>query len=411
MSPEVSDSGRLAAGPLVTTHRLLAAFDRDAKGLEWLHGDLFDSRPEVALSAMNALGSLANPASFTFVTRVLATATGELSVAALRALGKIRHPGSARALVNLLKTTREEALRREILDALANAVPKDHELAGFVRQIAHSPLASAGARAHAVGILLRLRGEAALDELLADSREEILDQVLRSSAETPALVAKVVERCSSQYRHLPARTRVSLVSVALTQDLDATAGLLRDALSDPVADVRRAAYVGTAVFPHHTRLFQTVIEGLLGRAEANAAIEDEVHELIGRMARTEGAPRAVPVTVRARVITSITEHFNKLREEGRHISSDSHELGWLIMRSKEYLEYYCDEEFKAALLRYLKGASTDSEDDLLKKLKATAVRVEVRHFDGYTALAEVIKNPQRTGMGLVARELALAKPG
>jgi class 3 adenylate cyclase len=411
MSPDSAEAPRLAAEPLLTTHRLLAAFDRDGKGLEWLHGDLFDSRPAVALSAMEAVGALANTASFTFVTRMLSSASRELSMAAVRALGRIRHPGSARALVDLLKTSRDETLRREILNALTEAVPKDHELAAFVRQIARSPLASAGARAHAVGLLLRLRGEAAFEEVLADSREETVDQVLRSAAEMPALAARAVLQYAPQYRHLPARTRAALISVALTQDVEGVAGLVRDALADPVADVRRAVYVGTAVAPHHSKLFQTIIESLLGRAEGTASLEDDVHELIERMAGTEGAARTATVPLRGRVITFITEHFSKLREEGRHIASDSHELGWLIMRSKEYLEYYCDEEFKAALLRYLKGASTDSADDLLKRLKATAVRVEVRHFDGYTALAEIVKNPQRTGMGLVARELALAKTG
>jgi len=411
MSPGAPESLRLAIEPLVTTHRLLSAFDRDARGLEWLHGDLFDSRAEVALSAMDAVASLANPASFTFVTRVVSSASGELQTAAVRALGTVRHPGSARALVELLKTTRDEGLRREILDALASAVPKDRELAGFVRQIARSPMASAGARAHAVGLLLRLRGDAALDELLADSHEETVDQVLRSALDMPTLAPRAVEHYAPQYKHLPARTRAALVSVALTQDLEASAALLREALADPVADVRRAGYAGIAAAEHHLKLFPTVIESLLGRAESNAALEDEVHEAVSRMASTEGAARAVPVALRGRVITFINEHFRKLREEGRHIASESHELGWLIMRSKEYLEFYCDEDFKAALLRYLKGASTDTEDDLLKRLKATAVRVEVRHFDGYTAFAEIIKNPQRTGMGLVARELALAKPG
>ena len=117
------------------------------------------------------------------------------------------------------------------------------------------------------------------------------------------------------------------------------------------------------------------------------------------------------MALRSRLLSLVDELFNKLREEGRHISSDSHELGWLITRSKEYVEFYCEEDFKAALLRFLKGASTDTEDELLKKLKATAVRVEVRHFDGYTALAEIIKNPQRAGIALVARELALTKVG
>ncbi|HTP58778.1 MAG TPA: hypothetical protein VMM82_07665, partial [Spirochaetia bacterium] len=201
------------------------------------------------------------------------------------------------------------------------------------------------------------------------------------------------------------------ISVALTQDLAELPGLVRDALADSVADIRRAVYVGAAVASHHGKLFPTLVEGLLGRAESTAVLEDDVHELIERMSATEGSSRLVPVTLRGRLTAFVTEQFSKLREEGRHIASDSHELGWLIMRSKEYLEYYCDEEFKGALLRYLKGASTDSMDDLLKKLKASAVRVEVRHFDGYTALAEVIKNPKKAGIGLVARELALVKTG
>jgi class 3 adenylate cyclase/HEAT repeat protein len=411
MSPGAQESPRLGAEPLKTTHRILETFDRNAGGLEWLHGDLFDSRADVALSAMGAVASLANPSSFPFITRVLAAGGGDMQIVAVRALGKIRHPGSGRALVELLKTTRDETLRREILDALAEAVPKDRELAGFIRQITRSPLASPGARAHAVGLLLRLRGEAALDELLADSREETVDQILRSAAEMPVLVARAVEKYAPQYGHLSARTRAALVSAALTQDLEAAGGVLHGALNDPVAEVRRAAYVAIATAAHHQKLFPLVIESLLGKTETSTALEDEVQEAIDRMARVEGAAASVPAALRGRVVSLIGELFGGLREEGRHLSDESHELGWLIVRSKEYVEYYFEEDFKATLLRYLKGASTDTEGDLLKRLKATAVRVEVRHFEGYTALAEIIKNPQRTGMALVARELALTKPG
>jgi hypothetical protein len=136
-------------------------------------------------------------------------------------------------------------------------------------------------------------------------------------------------------------------------------------------------------------LFQTVIENLIGKAESDTTMEDEVLELIGRMVHTDGAARAVTTALRSRLMKFITEHFTKLCEGGRRISSDSHELGGLIMLSRDYLEYYCDEELKAALLRYFKGVSTNSASDLLKRLKATAVRVEVHHFDGYTALADL----------------------
>ena len=405
------DSTRLGAESLKTTHRLLAAFDREKKGLEWLHGDLFDSRQEVALSALDAVGTIADPSSYGHLTRLLASAPDAVRLAAVRALGKLKHPGSARALVNLLKTARGEGLRREILDSLAVAVPADHELAAFVRQVARSPMSSAAGRAHAVGLLLRLRGEAALDELVADTREETVDQVLRSAAEFPALAAKAVEHYAPLYAKFHARARVALTTLALGSALDASGAVLRCALSDTVADVRRAAYTAIATAPHHARFFGEIVELLLGHAEANTALEEEVHLAIERMAKTPGAADSVPGPTRARAIGRIGDTFRKLREEGRQIASDSHELGWLITRSREYMEYYCDEDFKGALLRFLRGASTDTEEDLLKRLKATAVRVEVRHFDGYTSLAEIIRNPRRAGMSLVARELTLTRHG
>jgi class 3 adenylate cyclase len=81
------------------------------------------------------------------------------------------------------------------------------------------------------------------------------------------------------------------------------------------------------------------------------------------------------------------------------------------MRSKEYVEYYFDEESKAALLRWLKGTSSDTTEGLLKILKSTSIRVEMRHFDGYQTLTDLIKNPRRSGIALVARELAIARTG
>ncbi len=406
---EAQEAQRLGVEPLRTTHRIFAAFDREATALEWLHGDLFDAREEVALSALEAVRVIASPASFAHLTRLLASAPEPVKLAAVRALGGIKHPGSPKALVNLLKTARGEGMRREILDALAEAVPKDKELAGFIAQIARSPLSSAGSRAHAVGLLLRLRGEAALDDILADGREETIDQVLHSAADIPALAPPVVERYAPLFGKLHARARVSLMSLALAGTQDVAASVLRAALSDTVADVRRAVYIAIGTGAHHVRLFGQAVELLLTHAEANTALEDEVYAAIERMARTAEAAGAVPMQLRMRVISRISDLFRLLREGGRQIASDSHELGWLIMRSKEYMEYYCDEDFKTALLRFLRGASTDTEEDLLKRLKATAVRVEVRHFDGYTSLAEIIRNPKRAGMSLVARELSLTQ--
>ena len=266
MSPGVPDSPRLGVEPLVTTHRLIAAFDRDARGLEWLHGDLFDSRPRVALSAMEAVAALANPASFPYVTRVLAS--GGAGAHRCRRTGPGQDP-SPRLRPRLGGHAEDDAGGRPAPGDPGRIwpprFPRTASLRALCARLPASPMAPAGARAHAVGLLLSLRGEAVLDELLEDSREETVDQVLRSAGETPALVEKAVERYAPQYKHLPARTRAALVSLALTQDLAPTGDVLREALVDPVADVRRAAYAGIATAAHHAKLFPMVIECLLGQ--------------------------------------------------------------------------------------------------------------------------------------------------
>ena len=184
----VSESGapRLEIEPLLTTHRIFEAFDGKKKGLEWLHGDLFDSRLPVALSALEAVGAIGDARSLPHLARLLGSAPEPVQCGAARAIGRLRLPAGVALLVKLVKTTRSEKLRREVLSALAIGAPQDQDVAGFLRQVARAPLASASARAHAAALLLQIGGESALDELLSDSREEILFQVLLSVSEGAA---------------------------------------------------------------------------------------------------------------------------------------------------------------------------------------------------------------------------------
>jgi class 3 adenylate cyclase len=409
-SPD-AESPRLPVEPLLTTHRIFEAFDAQKKNLGTLHGDLFDSRPAVALSALEAAGKLADTRSFPYVARLLAGAQEEVQAACVRALAPIAHPDVPKLLRNLARTARGEKLRREILAALSLAAPGDKDVAATIRQAVRAPMGSAGSRAHAAGLLLKMGGELALEELLSDAREEVLDRIIASAAENPVLLPRTVAHCAPLYQRLAARNRVVLVGLAGARPLPQSAGILREALGDSNAEVRRAAYAVLGTEPHQVPWFSEIVLKMAGAVELNPALEDEAQAAISRMAGAPDARAAVQPAVRAAVMSKIAELHGQLTASGRKVSSDTHELGWLITRSKEYLEYYGDEELKAALLRWLKGASQDTPADLMKMLKGTAVRVEVRHFDGYSALADLIKNPKRTGIALVARELALAKTG
>ncbi|HEY9593386.1 MAG TPA: adenylate/guanylate cyclase domain-containing protein, partial [Spirochaetia bacterium] len=378
---------------------------------ECLHADMFDARASVALSALAAVGALGDARSYPYVARLATNAQEEVQCAAVKALGSIPHTGVVKLLIEMLKTTRTEKLRREILSSLCTAAPRDKNIVGIVRSAARTPMGSAAARAYAAGLFLRVGGELALEELLVDARDEILDQVLTSASRDPGLVSRAVAHCAPLYARLPARNRATLVTLAASQQLTESPRILHDALGDPHAEVRRAAYAALGTGAHQVPWLSNVVSQMSQLVETNPALEDEAQQAITRMGGLKGAGESVSMNVRVALMSRVSELHKALAAEGRKVASESHELGWLIMRSKEYVEYYCDDEFKAGLLRWLKGASSDTEEGLLKMLKATAVRVEVRHFDGYSAVADLIKNPKRNGITLVTRELAVAKTG
>ncbi len=256
-------------------------------------------------------------------------------------------------------------------------------------------------------------------------------QILRSAAEycrgTWRLIPRTVAYCAPLFANLPVADRALLAGLAARQALPESAAVITRALADPHVEVRRAAYACIGTEPHHAALIPDIVDHLAGSVEETPSIEDEVQQALARLAKIGAgaivsgglgatvpggfAPEVIPHAVRAKVIARIGDLYRQLSAEGRHVSSDTHELGWLIMRSKEYLEYYGNEDFKAALLRWFKGASQDTTDTMLRMLKATSSRVEVRHFDGYSALSDLIKNPRRTGIALVGRELVLVKMG
>ena len=98
----------LALEPVLSTHRVFEAMDPKRAGLEILHADLFDARPQVVLSALAAVGALGDERSFTVVARVFAAAGEDLRCAAARTLGKLRGSAAPRLLLDAVRTARSE---------------------------------------------------------------------------------------------------------------------------------------------------------------------------------------------------------------------------------------------------------------------------------------------------------------
>jgi class 3 adenylate cyclase/HEAT repeat protein len=393
-----------------TTHRILAACDPQRRGIALLHADLFDARPAVARSAIEAVGKLADPSSIPHLLRLLAAPDEDLACAAAASLGRIRHPNVATVLVGLLKTTQSDRLREACLSALADAGLATAETAELARRTARSPLVPAPSRAYAAGVLFTIAGPGCLEELVADGHGEVLELLLERTAGDGVAARRLLALLAPAWPRLSPRLRAALTSFAAALPERETAAVLRAAIADPSDEVRRAAYAAVGTHPHHAAMLNTLVDALAGAEEGSPALEDEAVQAVARLAPLAGEGR-IEDEVRDKVRRLVAELFRAVSASELRVESEAHELGWIIRRSCEYLEYYGDDELKAAILRHLRGGSETGAADLARRLKATAVRVEVRHFEGYSALGELIKNPQRHGVGLIIREMTRVRTG
>ena len=395
---------------LITTHRILASLDTQHRGLPSLHADLFDARPAVALSAISTAGTIADASSFPHLARLLSAADEDLQCAAIAAMARNPHPEKAGTLRGLLRTTQSDRLREAVLEAIADAGLGDAETADLARRTAHSALVPPAARANAAGVLLAIAGPDCLDTLIAEGREEVLARVLERAVSRPEAASRVLRLMAPGYRRLPARLRAALASFAAAIDAPESISVLHAALADTDPEARRAVYVAVGTYAHHGSIRGPLIDALAERAEALPSLEEEAAQAVARLAALPHAA-AVSSEIRERIRRRIAELYTEVGTSSHRVASDSHELGWIIRRTCEYLEYYADDDLKAAVIRHLRGIGAIEVDELLRRLKATAVRVEVRHFDGYSALQDLIRNPRRSGAGLIMREISQVHPG
>jgi class 3 adenylate cyclase/HEAT repeat protein len=395
----------------ISSHLLLEATDPERVGLDILHRDLFDSALPVVLSALGVLGRQRDPRSLKHICRLLTGQDESVQAAAVQALGAMGHPGCLRLLSDLFKITKNDRVRCAIMETLAALAPENVAILSLLRDNSASPLASADCRARAAFLLVKLQGEPAAELLLESGKPEIIEAVYGAAGQFANAGGATLQHGLDNYPRLSKGNRGLLIGLAGAASGPGARSLLLEGLADVEPEVRADTYqiLGTNLV--QLDYFPDILLALSKRVDPLLTLEEEALAAIERMESALSGVRLAPCTASQRIFAQVQELFKSVSTCYRQVTSDSHELGWLISRSRDYLEYYADEEFRQALLNYLKGGGYFTADRLLGMLKATALKVEVRHFDGYKALADIIQNPKRPGIALVAREMAIAKLG
>jgi class 3 adenylate cyclase len=407
-APAGAGAHDVPAAARLTSHRILEKLDRDHRGLEIVHKDLFDADARVMMSALSAVSTMGDKRSLKLVLRLATNDDETIRTTATEALGRMGHPEAAKVLFDLFKLTRSESVRKASLEALVGLAPDSEQVRALLRQQAGSHLVPAALRAAAAALLVRLEGEKATADLLLQAPERVVDAIYEAAEAAPAARPPVVAHGIRTWAQLSAENRIRVLRMATPFSTEGSLAILARALDDAAQEVREAAYrvIGTAgQEPHVAAIAAFLIE----RVDPNPVLEDEALAAIERLESLAG-PGGIP-DGRDRLLSQIQEMYRGINTTDRQVASESHELGWMIARSREYLEYYADENLRQGVVGFLKGSSNYTSESLLDALKRSAVRVEVRHFDGYTALADLFKNLRRSGLGLIARELAIARLG
>jgi class 3 adenylate cyclase len=405
-----SDSD-LAEDAKKTTHVIFRSFDNEKRGLDILHKDLFDASDQVVLSALGALSAVKDPRSLKFIARLLSNDEEIVQCAAVKALGDIAHPKTLKVLLDMFKISKSENLRLHILEALSKINPQEPGTVAWIEEYAKSQLVKSETRVAATSLLLRLRNGTGASEVLSTAKEEMIEAVYTLAGENEQVAMQAVQHGASHYHRLSAANRKRLLPLVSSCGVPGAVDVFLEALKDVDQEVRRGAYQVLGVCHAQGASFSALAQQIGEQVDPDPNLEEEALAGIQRMEKVMAGRVTLNPETKKRIYNQIQERYRELSEPGRRAGSDSHELGWIISRSKEYLEYYADEDFRQALLHYLKGSGYYTKDRVLAELKSSAVKVEVRHFDGYRALVDIIQNPKRSGIGLITRELAIAKLG
>ncbi len=418
MGKSAFTSGNQSEAPLairteegkITRHLILSTTAAGPRSLDLLHRDLFDSRPKVVISAIGAVGRRREPRSVTYLLPLLDSENKTIQLEAIRALGRSQTPAAAKALTELNRRSRDDEVRCATFTALAETNPTDAHLAEALREQASSADASPLLRGCAAALLMALVDPSIAHQLFPKLPSESVEILLEKARENTQLRSAVIRFGGAWLDRWTSLNRRRLVTIAGESNERESLEIILHAIEDTDPEVRFSGYRALAVNQGDASRVEEIVGHLLGRWEPYYSLEEEALNAIDRL--EHGCSRrnlAFSVSTLIRLRNDSEELFRGLTEPSSRQRSASGETNTLILRSREYMEYYVSEDFRRALMNYIEGASPHSAEDLLSMLKRTAERIEDRHFDGYRALAEIIRNPPDART--VVRELSNVELG
>ena len=408
-----SPSGELNVEAIQTTHRILGEFGRDDRTFDILHADLYDPRPEVVISALWALGTVADPRSFSYVAKLLSQQNADIVCASVKALVRIAAPKTLPFLLKLANSRREESVQLEVLRALAASFPASAEARKLAAALSHSPAVQPETRSAALETLIQLQSRDGAEGALALAVKERdgISSLLQVARHDAPLADAALAALAQNHVRLPMHLRVQLIALAAPLSTSAARDIFLQSLADVNPAVRRECYRRIGTLPAQVPQYDALCTVMREFVESDASLEGEAllaMDAMEAMARASGPMPELPSL--AALPKSVSALFESLQGSSDRDVDMSSEMGWQIAHAKEYIEYYFDEDAKKLFLLAIKSGGGPAERQRATlRLKESAVKLEACHFEGYGILHELLADPTRSGIALFIRHLSTAR--
>lgn len=404
-------SSELVIDAIITTHRILEAFGRDARTFDILHADLYDSRPGIVLSALQAVAAIGDGRSFLYVGRLFQHPDQQIVCAAVRAAGAIGGPEALPLLHSLATSSTVEEVSLEVLRVLARHFPQAPETRLLAEAISRS-LSVEPETAASLEVLLQLESskgaQSALD--MAARHSAVLPSLFQLARRDKNLADALLAARRKTHGDLPLPLRSALVSLAAPLTSEAHRAIFFDSLRGMNPAIRRECYrhIGT----HATQIphFDTLCALLAENVEDDPSMEEEALQAVDSMESVARAERSAPALPSlSRLTAEIGESYDDLRKAVETDIDTSHEMGQQLASAKEYMELYFSERAKKTFIDSIKSGGTPRlRREGAQVLKASAVNLEPRNFEGYSIMYSLIADPGRQGIALFLRHLTHA---
>ena len=405
-------SGELVEDAIITTHRILEAFGRDARTFDILHADLYDSRQGIVLSALQAVAAIADGRSFLYVTRLFQHPDQQIVCAAVRAGGAIGGPEAPRLLHSLAMQSRVEEVSLEALRVLARHFPEAPETRLFAVSLSRSLSVQPETVTASQEVLLQLESSKGAQSVLdmAAQHFAVLPSVFQLAGQDKNLADALLAAHRKTHGDLPLPLRSALVSLASPLTSEAHSDVFFDSLRSMNPAIRRECYRHIGIHASQLPHLDTLCALLAENVEDDPSMEEEALQAVDSIASIARAEQSAPALPSLSKLTAaIEESYDDLRKALETDIDTSHEIGQQLASAKEYMELYFSERAKKTFIDSIKSGGTPRlRREGAQVLKASAVKLEPRHFEGYSIMYSLIADPGRQGIALFLRHLTYA---